>query len=156
MYWGYQKWQGGEAINTATESVVTEAAISQEPLREVVERVKTVPRVPKKTLPKNGDLTQVSILDSKIEQLEDDSYRVFGNLRNLGNDKVRAVVVGVTLKNIFEEAIARQEIEAEPQIILPGEQARFSVLFRDVYDVTSHNADVVIPQEEQDTIEETK
>ena len=156
VYWGYQKWQDDRAIQTATESVVTAPSVSKEPVPEVVKRVKTIPPAPKKILPDNGDLSQVSILDSKIEQLEDDSYRVFGNLRNLGNDKVRAVVVGVTLKNIFDEAIARQEIEAEPQIILPGEQARFSVLFKNVYDVASHNADIVIPQEEHDTIEEIK
>lgn len=141
VYWAHHQWQAFDSNVGTEQSLSPPAGITIESVRETVELAETTP-VSGPVQVTSGDLSQVTVIDSNIEKLDDTTFRVFGSLRNLGTEKVRGVFVQVALKNLFDEVIASRDIEAEPQIILPGEQARFSVLFKNVTDVTAHTAGI--------------
>lgn len=153
-YWFYQKWQNYEPEKSAAATPAAPSGVKIESVRESVQPARAGPEPAVAPVPEpSGDLTQVTVIDSNIEKLEETTFRVFGSLRNLGTDKVRGVYVDVALNNLFDEVIVHRAIEAEPHVILPGEQARFSVLFKNVADVTNHTVEIIegpVPAAETD------
>jgi len=144
-FFGYQKWSEPPTLDEGLQAAAPPAGIKIESFQERVQPGEPIKRssaaiAEPATI---GDVSQVSVTDSKMEQLDQATYRIFGTVRNLGTDKVKSVFVEVALRNIFEEVIASRKIEAEPRVILPGELARFSVLFKNVTDVADHTTEIL-------------
>jgi len=100
-----------------------------------------------------GDFSQVQIVDNSMEKIDERTFRVFGAVRNLGTERVRRVNVEIALTNIFGETIYRRVGTAEPETVLPGEQARFSALFKNISDVTGHTVRIMPPSAAEQTVE---
>jgi len=74
---------------------------------------------------------EIEITHHAIEEMEDDSLRVYGTIRNTGTDSINNLSVEVAFVTWYDETIQEQEILTEPKVILPGEHARFSLVFKD-------------------------
>jgi len=77
----------------------------------------------------------VKVAQSLLELLPDEKVRVFGTLRNQETGPVRNLVVEISLYTDTDLLIAEASGPTEPPVVLPGETARFSVVFGRVSDV---------------------
>ena len=75
---------------------------------------------------------EIEITHYTIEEITENSYRVYGSIRNMGTNSVQKLSVEVALINVFNEGISTQNILTEPRVIMPGEMARFSLVFKEV------------------------
>jgi serine/threonine protein kinase len=75
---------------------------------------------------------EIEITHHTIEEIDENSYRVYGSIRNMGTNSVQKLSVEVALINVFNEGISTQNILTEPRVIMPGEIARFSLVFKEV------------------------
>jgi hypothetical protein len=102
---------------------------------------------------------EIEITHHTIEEIAENSYRIYGSIRNMGTNSVQKLSVEVALINVFNEGISTQNILTEPRVIMPGELARFSLVFKEVefldhYIIKASNesvegsADIIKEQEE--------
>jgi serine/threonine protein kinase len=75
---------------------------------------------------------EIEITQHTIEEMAENSYRVYGSIRNMGTNSIQELSVKVSLINLFNEGISTQNILTEPKVIMPGEIARFSLVFKEV------------------------
>jgi serine/threonine protein kinase len=74
---------------------------------------------------------EIEIAQHTIEEMAENSYRVYGSIRNMGTNSIQELSVEVSLINVFNEGISTQNILTEPKVIMPGEIARFSLVFKE-------------------------
>jgi hypothetical protein len=73
----------------------------------------------------------LSLVEQPFEKLTDDSYRFFGSIVNMGRESVDGIHIEVALIDVFGDLIAKQAIQVEPAVVMPGESARYSILLKD-------------------------
>ncbi len=76
--------------------------------------------------------TNTQVVESLIEILGEDSFRIFGKIRNMETATIRDLRIEVVLMNEIDTILAKRVIESEPNLILSGETARFSTIFTGV------------------------
>jgi serine/threonine protein kinase len=91
---------------------------------------------PELTVPDRAfiDPMEIKVTEHAYEKIDDDHYRVYGKIRNTGSNTIEGLTLVITLIDNFDDPIKRQRTNTEPIVILPGEYARFSVVFRDTED----------------------
>jgi hypothetical protein len=85
---------------------------------------------------------ELEIQEQSIEEMEDNSYRVFGTIRNIGTTPIKNLSVRVNLLDLFDESIAEQDMQIEPETVLPGEYGRFSIVFKEVNSLDHYRIDI--------------
>jgi predicted Zn finger-like uncharacterized protein len=77
-------------------------------------------------------LADTAIQTAFVEIIDESSFRIFGTLRNMESSPVDGLEVEAMVFDADNEFLAEQSAQCEPKVVLPGESARFSILFRDV------------------------
>jgi len=94
---------------------------------------------PTSTVPRKRG-ANVKMSESFIEIMPDERVRVFGTLRNQEPETLRNLSVEISLYTEQDLLIAEASGTTEPPVVLPGESARFSVVFDRVSDVHHYSA----------------
>jgi len=82
----------------------------------------------------NSEPVRIEVSAHDSEELGENTYRIFGTIHNVGQNSAKEIFIEVIVLNYFDEVIGRQKIQAEPSVIMPGEPARFSFIFRNAED----------------------
>lgn len=97
-------------------------------------RATTEPRVTKELPPVEKSISmlpaEIEIINHDFEEMEDGSLRVYGKIRNTGTSSINDLIVEAALVNLYDAPLYEQKLLAEPRVILPGEFARFSFVFK--------------------------
>ena len=71
-----------------------------------------------------------------IEQLEEEGgYRIFGKIINIGENTAKDIYLTAELMEWLGKLVATKKIKVEPQVVMPGEKARFSFIFKGLDDL---------------------
>jgi hypothetical protein len=73
-----------------------------------------------------------AIQSTFVEIIDQHSFRVFGTLRNMESEPIDGLQVEAMVFDAGNEFLAEQSAQCEPKVVLPGESARFSILFKEV------------------------
>ncbi len=105
-------------LNTSANRPMTEHHVTE----ELAPITKVVTKAP----------DEIEITSHDIEEMEDSRLRVYGKIRNTGTKPIKNLVVEVAFVDWSDSTIQEQKLMAEPRVILPGEFARFSLVFKNV------------------------
>ncbi len=119
--------------NTPSEPVVAEITT----INPVEEEIQNAVPISQPNFQSNSNMAETEPMEFEfqehsIEEMGNNSYRVFGTIRNIGTTPIKNLSVRVNLLDLFDESIAEQEMQIEPATVLPGEYARFSIVFKEV------------------------
>ncbi|MCG6873191.1 MAG: protein kinase [Gammaproteobacteria bacterium] len=85
----------------------------------------------------------VDVVSPLVELLGEGRLRVFGSLRNNEARTLESLQVHVTLFDDYNSELASQSAFTEPKVVLPGESARFSLLFHDAGNMERYELRVI-------------